>query len=240
MDGVAIAALLVAYSNTLNLWPPFNGVAYVPLNLTAAAVLYVIATGPLELDGRELGLIGGTRGDLLWALGAGAMLTLPLFVAVVRGRGLSVLADERVRGLWGASLAYQALVRVPLGTAFLEELAFRGVLLGAWLDLGHAQAVAGSSAVFGLWHVSPTINLVRANHPHATRQRTIVTIMAAVVVTAGAGVALAVLRLETSSVYVPFALHATVNSLATVAGARAHRRREFSRRDAPRGAPVRR
>jgi hypothetical protein len=141
VDGVAIAALLVAYSNTLNLWPPFNGPAYVPLNVTVASLLYLSALGPLGLDPAALGLADPEADEIVAALGAGAALTAPLFIALAVRRRVDMIADERVKGLWGGKLAYQALVRVPLGTALLEELAFRGVLLAAWLDLGDASAV---------------------------------------------------------------------------------------------------
>jgi membrane protease YdiL (CAAX protease family) len=225
VDGVALAALLVAYSNTLNLWPPFNGPAYVPLNVALAAVLFAVALGPLDLDAGALGLADPEPFEILAAMAAGMLICVPLFVAVARRRGLSVVADERVKGLWGASLLYQALVRVPLGTALVEELAFRGVLLAVWRDLGDVTAVVGSSVAFGLWHVSPTINLLRANRPNASSRRLITTVLGAVLVTTLAGIALALLRLETNSLHVPLAVHATVNSLATVAGAVAHRRK---------------
>jgi membrane protease YdiL (CAAX protease family) len=192
--------------------------------LSASAGLYLLASGPLELDAGSLGLTHLAEGEVAAAVGAGAALTLPLFVALLHGRASSALADERVRGLWGGRLVYQALVRVPLGTAVLEELAFRGVLLALWADMGDVHAVVASSVAFGLWHISPTITLVRANHPDAARRRTVTTVIGAVAIATGAGIVLAGLMLASDSLYVPFALHATVNSLATIAGAVAHRR----------------
>ncbi|HEY7875315.1 MAG TPA: type II CAAX endopeptidase family protein [Actinomycetota bacterium] len=226
MDGLAIAAALVAYSNLLNLWPPFNGPAYVPFNVTFAAALYLIAVGPLELGTEDLGLTHGGALEIALAVAAGCVITAPLFVAFATGRGRSRVADDRVKDLWGGALVYQTLVRVPLGTALLEELAFRGVLLASWRDLGTTPAVLLSSAVFGLWHISPTINLVRANRPGASTAGTARTAGFAVGVTTVAGTALAGLRLWTGSLYVPFAIHATVNSLATLAAALAHRRKD--------------
>jgi uncharacterized protein len=223
VDGLAIAALLVAYSNTLNLWPPFNGPAYVPFNLTATVVLYLVAVGPLGLERSDLGLTGASAPEIGVAAAAALVITLPMFVAIWRGRALSLLADNRVKGLWGPSLAYQTVVRVPFGTAVLEELAFRGVLLAAWGDLGTLDAVVASSVVFGLWHISPTINLVRANHPGAPVVRTMRTVTVAVLITFVAGAGLAALRLWTGTLLVPLMLHAGVNSLATLAGALAHR-----------------
>ena len=225
MDGLALAAFLLAYSNLLNLWPPFNGAFYVPFNITTAGLLCLVALGPLELTRSQLGLADASLAEILVTAAGGILVTVPLFVAVRAGKGLSFLADERVRGLWGRSLLYQALIRVPFGTALLEELAFRGVLLASWRHLGTCVAVIASSVVFGLWHISPTLNLVRANHPDATGRRTLVTVSGAIVITALAGAGLGVLRVWTGSLFVPLTLHAAVNSFATVAGALAHRRR---------------
>ena len=68
----------------------------------------------------------------------------------------SRLTDASVGGL-----IYQTAVRIPLGTALFEELLFRGLLYGAFLRVsGHRGAILGSSAVFGVWHVRPTHDLL--------------------------------------------------------------------------------
>ena len=219
-----IASALVAYSNLLNLRPPFNGPAYVPSNVTFAVALYLVAAGPLDLDPAALGLTSASVVTIVLSVAAGCAVTAPLFLAVATRRALARLADNRVKDLWRGALVYQMIIRVPFGTALLEELAFRGVLLATWRDLGTTAAVAASSAAFGLWHVSPTINLVRANRPGASKQSTTRTVVVGVVVTAVAGAALGALRVRTGSLYVPLALHATVNSMATFAAALAHRR----------------
>ncbi|MFC6080700.1 CPBP family intramembrane glutamic endopeptidase [Sphaerisporangium aureirubrum] len=72
--------------------------------------------------------------------------------------------DERALGLSRARLAEEILVQVPVGTVLLEEIAFRGVL-PAVLRRSHgpAASVAGSSALFGLWHVLPALDMAAAN-----------------------------------------------------------------------------
>ena len=57
-----------------------------------------------------------------------------------------------------------ALVVVPLGTVLLEEVAFRGVLLGLVNRYrGGRWASVSSSTLFGFWHVLPSLRLTRAN-----------------------------------------------------------------------------
>ncbi len=66
---------------------------------------------------------------------------------------------------------YDMLVRIPLGTALAEELLFRGALLGLFMRRHRAgTAVALSSALFGLWHVSPTLSSLASN-PAASAPR---------------------------------------------------------------------
>ena len=67
-------------------------------------------------------------------------------------------ADDRVRAESRREVAYETLARIPIGTALFEEVAFRGVLTGLLLrTMAAGPAYAVSSAVFGLWHVLPTL-----------------------------------------------------------------------------------
>ena len=226
MARTLVTVALALYNNLANLWPPFNGIAYVPANLCAAAVLLALAPSALGLSAEELGLAGPHATGAAGGLAAGLALGLPLLAAARTHRGARVLADARVRHLRGGELVYQALVRVPLGTALLEELAFRGVLFGAWRGYGDGVAAVVSCAVFGLWHVAPATTMVRVNAPAARPALVARAVAGTVLVTAAAGAALLWLRVETGSLAAPFAAHAAVNSLATVAGARAGRRLE--------------
>ena len=48
----------------------------------------------------------------------------------------------------------QALVTIPIGTVVVEELVFRGAVLGLFrLAMPTARAVVACSVLFGLWHV---------------------------------------------------------------------------------------
>ena len=219
-----LTLVLLVYNNLLNLWGPFNGMPYVPLNLVAACALVLLALGPLGLSADAVGLTGMQTSDALLAGATAVGLTAPLFGLLLTDAGTRLMADERLRGVGAAELAYQALVRVPLGTVLLEELAFRGVLFACLQGAGAMPAALYSSAVFGLWHVGPTINLIRANRPNATG-RTAVTILAgAITFTTVAGLLLTLLRVRSGALTAPFLTHWGVNGLASVAAVLAHRR----------------
>jgi membrane protease YdiL (CAAX protease family) len=223
MTIVALICFLVAYNNLINLWPPFNGPAYVPLNVATTLVLLTVGLTVMGLDPEELGLEGGHLTGALTGLAGAIALATPLLLLSQSRRAARVLADERVAGLAGAEIAFQVLVRIPLGTALLEEMAFRGILFGAMAHHGTVAAVVTSAVVFGLWHVTPTHNLILANRADVSQPAVAATICGAVLCTTLAGVALAYLRIRWGTLAAPFALHATLNSLATVAAVAAHR-----------------
>lgn len=213
---------LVVYSNAFNLWPPYNGPLFVPLNLAAAGAIVGVGVGiGVELDdivGRVT-LEGLAVGAAVGALVGAAMV----LAGMTRFRHL--VADARVRDLRGAQLAYQTLVRVPLGTALLEELAFRGVLLALFVSTGRTTAALISSGAFALWHISATLNAIRVNTPDAGPARAFAVVLGAMLFTGVAGLGLSYLRYASDGLAAPFALHATVNALGTVAAVIAHRRR---------------
>lgn len=220
---LAASAAVVSAGAALNSWPPYNGVLYVPVNAAAAAGVAAAALGPLGL-GPTAGL-GRPRAVHVVAAGAAGAAAGAILVALAgTDRCAPTLADRRVADLAGGRLAYQVIVRVPVGTALWEEIAFRGALVGLWSRAGSAAATAGPSIAFGLWHVVPTLNLVRANRPRASGPARLAAVAGAVAATTGAAAALVRLRRATGSVWAGAAAHAALNSLATAAGVRAGRR----------------
>ena len=62
--------------------------------------------------------------------------------------------DARVTDVSNAEAAVHLLVRIPLATALVEELVFRGVILGLGVRAGdRRRALLVSSVAFGLWHI---------------------------------------------------------------------------------------
>lgn len=225
MTRILITLALSIYNNVANLWPPFNRWAYVPANISATALLAVLSVGALGLTSAELGLDELTIGDASLGLAVGLAFAGSLLVVRRTAWGARLIADRRVAGLRGRMLAYQTLVRVPLGTALLEEFAFRGVLFAAWRSEGTFIAALISSVVFGLWHVAPAAIMVRTNDPVASGGDVARRIVGTVVLMTLIGLGLVWLRLETGSLLAPLTMHAGVNSLATWIGARTARGR---------------
>jgi uncharacterized protein len=76
--------------------------------------------------------------------------------------------------------------------------------------------VTTSSALFGLWHVLPTISALRANELAGGTAERAAAVAAAVVVTGVAGALLCWLRLRTGSLLAPVLVHVATNSFALV------------------------
>lgn len=220
---VALAAVLVVYNNATNLGGLPDS-AYVPTNLAAAALLLAWS----RAAGYGWGTVGLGRGTLApgvrWGAVGVAVVAVALVLASVVPWAQPLLADQRVAGITRAELAWRTLVRIPLGTVLFEELAFRGALLGTWAhERSVAEALVGSSVLFGLWHIGPTVRLLEEHAVAVDSPAAVAGVAAAVVATAGAGVLFGWLRLRTGGVLAPALVHLAANSLGTVAAFLAQR-----------------
>jgi membrane protease YdiL (CAAX protease family) len=213
----ATCVVLAGYNNLIGLRPWHRRWYPVVNGCAAAAALGVAAASGLTAD--DLGL-GRER------LGAGLRLGSLTAAPVVAGFGLAavipggrpLLDDQRIAGLDRRQLAYQVLLRIPVGTVAWEEIAFRGVLQAALrrvLDEPIAGAVG--SAVFGLWHIRPTVEALTVNRLAAGRGARILAVTAVVGGTAGAGAVLSLLRERSGSLAAPVLLHLAANCAGPLA-----------------------
>jgi membrane protease YdiL (CAAX protease family) len=194
-----------------------------PLASAAAAAGLAAAVRNLGVDARTIGCDPDDvpRG-LLWG-GATACAV----VTVVGGIGAhpatgARFRDARVTDASRREALWHLLVRIPLATALVEELTFRGVILGLGLRGGdRKQALAVSSLAFGLWHVGAALHPERTTaagdvvgHHGAT---TVFAVVGDVLATAVAGLGFGWLRLRSGSVLAPALAHAALNASAYAA-----------------------
>ena len=114
---------------------------------------------------------------------------------------------------------FQAFVRIPLATAFYEEMLFRGVIFGM-LTRRHSPLLAAAitSLLFGMWHIAPTI----ADPPNAQLDPSgILEILKlgvfAVAATAPAGLVFLWVRLYANSIWAAVLAHIGTNSVGMLA-----------------------
>jgi uncharacterized protein len=220
---VGLAAGLSAWSVVANLG--LGDAGYVPRNLAATAALLWFARHQ-RLTADELGLARRylPRG-LLWGGAAAVVVAATLGAGVLLadriGPVSQLLADERA-DLDRAALTLAVLVRIPLGTALFEEVAFRGVLRAASRRvLSPLAATAWTSGTFGLWHVAPTIVSLRINGVDPSSAAGLGAIAGAVLVTTVAGVVFDQLRARSGSLAAPVLAHWATNGLGLLAAAAA-------------------
>ncbi|MDJ0962259.1 MAG: CPBP family intramembrane metalloprotease [Acidimicrobiia bacterium] len=211
-----LVGVLVVWNVLSNLVVPSP--AYVPANV-AAALLMLFFSQRWGLGPRQLDMPGSdpARGVRFGVAGA-AVAIAAVGVAVSWEWTRRFFEDATLLDLAGIGLAYQVLVRIPFGTAFFEEVAFRGVLFSQWQRTTTLRgATVATSLLFGLWHVLPTLGRLDLNPAggYAVNGLATVGIVAgAVAVTAAAGFVFAWLRMRSGSLLAPIIAHALINSSA--------------------------
>ncbi len=208
--------------------------SYVPWNVAVAALVVMIGVRTLPVG--RLGL-ARWRSGARWGIVVAAVVVAGYLLAAALPATRQVFDDRRVDGGW-EFLVYHAVVRIPLGTVLLEELAFRAVL-PAFLSSCHVgsprsgrfdmtessrrrdmyRGVLVASLLFGLWHVLPAWEVNEANPVVGEAFGNdglgqAAAVVLAVFGTFVAGLGLCALRYWSGSVLAPILVHVTTNSAA--------------------------
>jgi membrane protease YdiL (CAAX protease family) len=212
---VLVVALLAGVHLVLRFGPA-------PVGLVTAPVV----AGVLVLAARRAGLTWDELGLGRRSLRRGLRYAVLLVGLVAAAYTLTLLVPMGKAVLTAVSLQVESgrawlavLVLVPVGTVLVEEIAFRGVLLG--MLQRHRGAVVSSmmsSVLFAAWHVLPSLRPDDANP--TTVQWTVLPPIAiagiAVAFTCLAGVVLCEIRRRSGSLLASAGLHWAVNGLGIV------------------------
>ena len=218
---VAVVIAVLALLNVADIRVPHASLVAGP-----ACVAGLVAIARLAgLSWADLGLGPGTwRPGMRWA--AVVIAIAGPVVAAVAALPLTreAFRDTRYRLGWGRALA-TALVLIPVGTVLVEEIAFRSVLWGLLRRVrGTVTATVVSSALFGMWHVLPSLGLTTGNTAIGGtvgrgRSGQAATVLVTVAFTALAGVVLCELRRRSGSILASAGLHWAANALSVLASA---------------------
>ena len=200
---------------------------YPVVNGCAAAVALAAAAAS-GLTASDLGLRRDRlRAGLRCGSAAAAPVVAAFGLAALTPATRPLLDDQRIAALDRRQLAYDVLLRIPVGTVAWEEIAFRGVLRAALRRvLAEPAATAVGSAVFGLWHIRPTAEALAVNRLAAGRGARILAVTTVAAWTAGAGALMCVLRERSGSLAAPVLLHLAANGAGALASALASRMQE--------------
>jgi membrane protease YdiL (CAAX protease family) len=187
----------------------------VGLVVAAGLVLLAVRRG---LSPAQLGLgRDRLRSGAAWGGAAFGLVLVVVVAAALVPATSGFLEDDRARIGFG-ELVFEVVVSILVLTVIPEELAFRGVLLGSGIQAwGRWRGVLLSSAVFGLWHVAPTLGTADDNARIAEAGSggglTVGVVAGAVLATFAAGLVFSWLRLRSGSVLAPMLAHLGTNGV---------------------------
>jgi membrane protease YdiL (CAAX protease family) len=202
------------------------GPLVVAVSLLMAALVLIAWSSGVTLDDLGLGRSAVGAG-LGYGAGAFGVVLVVLLVAAAIPATNGFLHDSRAQ-IDGGRLLYELGVSIVLLTAIPEEFAFRGVLLGSALRLwGPWRASLITSALFGLWHIAPTLHTMSDNHIFKGEAGSVagkvLLVLGSIAVTFVAGLIFCWLRLRSRSLIAPVMAHVATNALAlTVAWVAVH------------------
>lgn len=218
---VAVVVVVLAFVNVIDVRIAHASLVVGPV---AAAGLLLLARWA-GLSWHELGLGAGTwRRGLAWAAAAIGAVTVVFVVGAALPLTRAAFRDSRYDLGWPAALR-TAFLLIPLGTVLFEEVAFRGVLWGLLRRArGVWTATVVSSALFGLWHVLPSLGLATDNEAirstvGAGATGKALSVLATVLFTGLSGVVFCELRRRSGSLLASAGLHWATNGVGVLAAA---------------------
>jgi membrane protease YdiL (CAAX protease family) len=163
----------------------------------------------------ELGLAReAVPAGLRWGLGVVAIVVAALAVAVLVPSLRGLLEDDRA-DVPLRSMLWRAVVVIPIATVLVEELLFRGVLLGLFQRvLSAGRGLVACAVVFGLWHLLP---VWRGGGAGVGGGGSIGAVAGTFVATFLAGIGFGWLRQRSDSLVAPICAHLATNSATFVA-----------------------
>lgn len=218
-----LTLLIVSYGALLSFVLPKKSHIILNILFAGGAICVGVLSG-LSLSAMGLApslLISGS----LYALGIIVILIALIYVASRLPVINRFFENEAFSSVSKKRLAYEAGFRVPLGTALIEEVLFRGLLLGLlMINYPPINSLIISSIVFGLWHIFPTVNQLEANQAAkdlvaGKRGRRFWSILSVVATTSLAGFCFGLLRLWSGSLITPWLVHWAINASGIISGA---------------------
>jgi membrane protease YdiL (CAAX protease family) len=222
---VAFAAVLVVWGNVVSwllgpsAWLPGGSWSFVIAGFALVGIS-VVAAGVMRLDTETVGLAGDpVRGALAGlAIGVGVaavgVAALRLLGPTIVGRPIEYAP---LSSATGPDLARHIAFFLPLGDIFPEEIAFRGVLLGALARrLRPRPAILVAGAVFALWHGGVALATIGDTTLGRPSVWFIPAIVGALLVVFIGGSVFAWLRLRTRTLATTIAAHWALNAVLLV------------------------
>lgn len=213
---LVLVILILLYGTVLARLVPIKYHLLLNIGISLVAIILGLSFG---LDYSQMGLsVYSILPGIAVAFAATAIIIIGTLIISVIPPLRHYFLGNNLANASGKLIAFEAAIRIPFGTALVEEILFRGVLLG--LLLVHHDSILAiviSAAIFGFWHIFPTINSLENNQVMAAKmngQKIRITgaVMGTVLITGVAGLVFGWLRLIAGSVIAPWLVHWSINA----------------------------
>lgn len=200
---LGLVAVVAGWNNALHLTPARWRDAVVSAGVAVAGVAGAVWLFSV-LDPQ-----GGLAAAWMWTAAATG-ISIGIVALAHRWKALAqAVSDRRIEEMSNGAFIAHTIIRIPLLTAFTEEILFRGVAWALLQALGGWQlAWVGSSVAFALGHV--VVATHQARREGYTTLRWVATTLVVMLV---AGVGLGWLRMETGGIWASVGVHASVNAI---------------------------
>lgn len=217
---IALVLLILLYGTVLARLVPIKYHLYLNIGISAVAIIIGLAFG---MNWANMGLdVAHILPGFFVAVAASAVITIGTLLIAAIPFLRHYFLGENLAQASGKLIAFEAAIRIPFGTALVEEILFRGVLLGILL-MHHSTlvALAIAAVIFGLWHIFPTITSIENNDVVAKamqdkKRRKYGSVTGVVIITAMAGMLFGWLRIIAGSILAPWLVHWSINASGVV------------------------
>lgn len=224
---MVLIVLILLYGTVLARLVPIKYHLLLNIGISAVAITLGLAFG-LNYSDMGVSLKHILPGFLVAVAATIIIIMVTLFISVIPPLRHYFLGNNLAKAS-GKLIAFEAAIRIPFGTALVEEILFRGVLFGLFLvHYNAATAIIASAIIFGFWHIFPTINSLERNKVMAAKMKGLKArktgaVMGTVIITGFAGLIFGWLRLIAGSIIAPWLVHWSINASGVIGVAVARR-----------------
>lgn len=213
---ISLIALIILYSTVLAKLVPEK--FHIALNALIAIIAILLGFG-FGLSAEQMGIALNTitSGIFIAVIATILICIITVIMALIPPLRRFFIGDN-LSNASGKLIAFETTIRIPFSTALIEEILFRGVLLG--LLLAHNSQITAlivSSILFGLWHIFPTIKTIEQNKSTKkiignSKTKTGAGVLATIITTTIAGFIFGLLRIFAGSIIAPWLIHWSINA----------------------------
>jgi membrane protease YdiL (CAAX protease family) len=162
--GFLLAFFLFAYNNVINFLPAtLHGYVYVWMNLVVLGLVWLWSRKYLNLTASDIGWSKQNLGkSILYGFGVSAVVVLPfvILLCLLPALGFEV-KTPRLEAVAQDIFWWRIFVRIPIGTAFFEEMLFRGIFYVYLMKkMSLRKTIVITSLFFAFWHIIPAYEVV--------------------------------------------------------------------------------